>query len=316
MTTSLQRSKFPIVAAALALASLASAQEPPERLAFSRSDQGGYTFDTGVLRGTLCPNDKPQGLVSVVHIPTGTKLDSSMGILSYYRIFTTNKRYGAAGWEWQGSSSRLLPDGAVRVTWSDTPDRPFELTALYRWRNPQTLDLETTVRAVRNLDKFEVFVASYFDAAFPSPFVYVGENPDNQDQPGFLAAKKSNGNWQMFPREAPVISMIRDGRWKIEPHPVEWAIMPYLAAPIGLRRDTTHGLTAILMSPPTDCFAIATPCEGESHYSLYPSLLGRDIKAGETATAHTRFVIAGTASEDEVLALYKQYRTDLAGSRQ
>ncbi len=302
-----------LIAAALFFNGLATGEEARPRLAFVECDQGGYPFDTGVLRGTLCPKGKPQGLSSVTHIPTGARLDRGAGVFSFYRVFTTNKRYGTAAWDWSGSSSNLLPDGAVRVTWSETPDRPFALTALYRWKDPQTLDLETTVKAVADLGKFEVFVASYFDEAFPSPFAYVAENPESQGKPGFLAARKSGGDWQMFPRESQVVFIIRDGRWKIEPNPVDWAIRPHLAAPVALRRDATHGLIAIVMSPPADCFAIAMPYDGESHYSLYPSLLGRDIRAGETATAHIRLIITKAISDEEIVALYKRYLGDRSG---
>jgi len=299
-----------IIATASAIAGPAVSQESPRSLAFAQSDQGGYTFDTGVLRGTLCAGGKPQGLVSVVHIPTGTRLDRGAGILSYYRVFTTNKRYGTAAWDWPGASTVLLPDGAVRVSWPSAADRPFEMSALYRWKDPQTLDVETTVRAVEDLSKFETFVASYFDETFPSSFVYVSENPDAQDMPGFMAATKVRGDWQVFPRDPRTLALLNDGRWKIEPYPLTWAVMPYLRFPIGLRRNTTAGLTAVLMAPMSECFAMATPYEGENHYSLYPSLFGRDIKAGETATAHTRLIIATGVSDEQALEFYRQYRRD------
>jgi len=296
----------------LAFTPLAVGKETSRSLAFAAGDQGGFTFDTGILRGTLCPKGKPQGLSSVIHIPTGTKLDRSMGLLGHYRVFTTNKRYGTAAWDWSGSSSTLLPDGAVRTVWPTTEDRPFELAAVYRWRDPQTLDLETIVTAQKDLSQFESFVACYFDETFPTPLVYVGKNPEAQGEPGFLGAKKSAGDWQMFPRDPQAESIIRDGRWKIEPNPVNWALRPYLAAPLVLRSHITGGVTAVFMAPLTDCFAIATPHESETHYSLYASLFGRDIQAGETAKARTRLVITGEVSNEQALALYKKYMSDLA----
>lgn len=304
-----------IIVAASMIAGTALGQGSAGPLAFAKDDQGGFAFDTGVLRGTLCPGGKPQGLVSVVYVPTGTKLDRGAGILSYYRVFTTNKRYGAAAWDWPGGSGTLLSDGAVRVSWPAAADRPFELTALYRWKDPQTIDVETSVHAVQNLSKFETFVASYFDETFPSSLVFVMENPDAQGNFGFMAATKARGDWQIFPRDPSVLPILNDGRWKIEPYPLTWAVMPYLQAPIGLRRNPTAGLTAVLMAPTTECFAMATPYEGESHYSLYPSLFGRDIKAGETATAHTRLVVAKDVSNEKTLEFYRQYMTDILPPR-
>lgn len=311
MSAARMKREFDFVACVVFFCGVALGAETSPKLAFVADGKGGYTFDTGVLRGTLCPNGKLQGLTSVTHIPSGTRLDRSMGILSYYRVFTTGKRYGAGAWEWL-SAAKLLPDATVQVTSPAAADRPFDFSAAYRWKDPQTLDVETTVTAHKDLSKFESFLASYFDAAFPSPFVYVSENPEVGGKPGFLPAKKSFGDWQMFPRDAQVVPIIRDGRWQLEPNPVNWTIMPRLKSPLCLRRGAASGLAVVVMAPPEDCFAVATPCEGETHYSLYVSRFGRDIRAGETAKARTRFVLASAPSDEQVVALYQQYVSELA----
>ncbi len=287
------------------LAASASAGEGA-RLAFTPGENGEYRFDTGVLRGALQPGGKAQGLASVVHVPSGTRLDQGAGIFSYYRVLATNKRYGAMAWDWP-SASKLLPDGAVEVSRPAAPDRPFELIAVYRWAGPATLDLETTVKACEDLDDFEVFLASYFHEALPSPYVYVAADPDAEGKPGFMLAVKSRGDWQMFPRDDVVLRMIRDGRWGKEPYPVNWVVMPQMAAPLCLRRSADRSLAVVVMSPATDCFAIATPYEGETHYSLYPSLFGRDIPAGQTVRARARFAVTTETSNRDILTLYQDY---------
>jgi hypothetical protein len=294
------------IAVVVLLCGLSLAEETSPKITINPDGKDGFTFDTGVLRGTLCPGGKLQGLTSVTHIPSGTRLDRSMGILSYYRVFTTGKRYGTGGWEWPATAERLS-DTAVQVTAPATTDRPFDMAAVYRWKDPQTLDVETTVTAHQDLNKFESFLASYFDEAFPTPRVYVAESPDAQGQPGFLPARKSFGAWQMFPRDEQVVPIMQDGRWKLEPNPVDWVIMPRLAAPLCTRCGPGKGLTAILMAPPDDCFAIATPYGGEGHYSLYLSLFGRDLKTGATVKARARLVLAGSISDEQAIALYQQY---------
>jgi len=281
------------------------------KLVFTQSKDGGYEFDTGILRGRLRGAGKDLGLTSAVHLATGTKLSGEYGILSYYRVFTTNKRYGHAAWEWP-SSSKLLPDGAVQVTWPEVDGRPFEMFAIYRFRNSFTLDVETIVKAGRDLGKFEVFLASYFYETFPLPQVYVSACPETEGNPAFLTAKKSFGNWQMFPRNADVLPIIHDGRWQIQPNPVDWKIMPQMAKPIALRRGSVSTPTAILMTPPDDCFAISTPYEGEGHYSIYFSLFGRDVIAGQMAKARLRLVVTSAASDRQILDLYRQYMKDIA----
>jgi hypothetical protein len=66
------------------------------------------------------------------------------------------------------------------------------------------------------------------------------------------------------------------------------------------------------MAPPQDCFAISTPHQAEGHYSLYLSLFGRTLKAGETARARARLVIASSPSDNQILALYQAYLRALA----
>ncbi|UCC99113.1 MAG: hypothetical protein JSW66_04340 [Phycisphaerales bacterium] len=280
---------------------------------FTLNEEGEYVFDTGVLRGKLRQDDKTLGLSSVVHVPSGTRLDGAYGIFSYYRVFTTNKRYGHAAWEWP-CISKLLPDGAVQIFWPADENRPIETSATYRIAGQSAIDLETVVKAQKDLPRFEVFLASYFRETLAIPFVYVRANPESERKGAFLRAKKSFGDWQMFPATTEALPIIRDGRWRQEPNPVQWAIMPYMAAPVGIRRSATADLAVALMAPPQDCFAVSTPYEGESHYSLYLSLFGRDLKAAETAKARSRLVVAAGASNDAVLDLYRDYVKGLPDS--
>ncbi|MHC4544839.1 MAG: hypothetical protein ACYTDW_10455 [Planctomycetota bacterium] len=290
------------------------------KLAFTMKGKGEYVFDTGVLRGKLRPDGKSLGLSSLIHVPSGVRLNGGFGIFSFYRIFTTNKRYGHAAWDWP-SVSKLLPDGGVQIVWPEGKDHPFEITAVYRLTGETTVDLETTVKAQKNLRKFEVFLASYFHKSFPAPYVYTDINPETKGKPGFLQAEKSFGDWQMFPRDKKVLQIIQDGRWQKEPNPVNWIIMPYLAAPVCVRRNEAANLAAVLMTPRDDCFAIATPYRGEGHRSLYLSLFGRDVKAGETIRSRCRLVVAPKGvpkrttaiSNQQILELYQEYIKQLGG---
>jgi hypothetical protein len=271
------------------------------KFAFTSNDKSEYLFDTGMLRGKLRPDGKSLGLSSVIHVPSGIRLNGRYGIFSFYRIFTTNKRYGHAAWDWL-SVSKLLPDGGVQIVWPEGKDHPFEITAVYRLTEETTVDLDTTVKAQKDLSKFEVFLASYFHKSFPAPYVYTKSNPGKKGEFGFMSAEKSFGNWQMFPRDKNMLQIILDGRWKKEPNPVKWVIMPNLAVP-----DEAANLAAILMAPREDCFAISTPYRGEGHYSLYLSLFGRDVKAGETVRSRVRLVVAKDISDQQISELYQKY---------
>ncbi|MCL4176806.1 MAG: hypothetical protein KJ072_03540 [Verrucomicrobia bacterium] len=273
---------------------------------FQPADDGGFTFDTGVLRGKLRAGGKSVGLSEVIHVPSGTRLDRSQGLFSHYRVVTRGKRYGGGAWDWPCTAT-LRPDGAVEARFPAAEGRPIELKAVYHWYDPATLDLETTVRAVEDLPGFECFLASYFTEGFTNALAYVQPAPGANNQPGFLAAQQSAADWHMFPRDAAAVAIIQDGRWQLEPHPVTWSIRPFLARPLALRRAPAADLVAVLMAPATDCFAVATPFETEGHYSTYLSLFGRDIQAGETVRARARLVIAAGAPDSQWLRLSEEY---------
>lgn len=286
-----------------------AASEPP-RPVFTSAGKDRYVFDTGILRGEIRKDDLTLGLPSMVHVPSGTKVSGKYGVLSYYRVFTINKRYGHAAWEWPSVAS-LLPNGAVQIVWPAELNRPFELTATYRLSGQAAIDVQTVVKAQKDLPHFEVFLASYFTDTFPKSRVYVDKNPKMEGKPGFLAAERSFGDWQMFPMAEDVLPIIRDGRWEKEPNPVKWAIMPCMAAPIGVRQAAAASLAVVLMAPPEDCFAISTPYEGEGHYSTYLSLFGRDVQAGQVVKARCRLVLGENLSDDQIMSLHKEYMKDL-----
>lgn len=291
-----------------------AAERPPPApaagtLAFAPADKE-YRFDTGLWRGTLRSQGRSLGLMPVADATAGTAVTHGFGLLSHYRLLDAQTRYGHGAWDW-ASTARVLPDGAVEVAWSADAAHPFDLRAVYRWTAPHTCDVTTRVVPRQPLVRFEVFLASYF-AGFPASFVYVQACPETGGQAGLLEAKKAVAVWQMFPRDAEAVQIIGDGRWQRPPNPVDWKIMPPLAGPLAVRRDAATGLAALVMAPPDDCFAVATPFGEEGHRSLYLSLLGRDVAAGQTATARARLVLARDVSDAQAVALYQAYVQELA----
>ena len=286
-------------------------------LSFRDDGNGFFSFDTGEVKGKLRADNESQGIPTLVDIETGTELaygQGNPGILSYYRIFSANKRWGdsARGWP---KSSKLLPDGAVRIEWPSHNDHPFEMTAIYRWRSPNTLDLETIVKPDRDMQKFEVFLSSYFRNAFKS-LVYVKRTLHAPGAPFFLSADVNDlvvGTYLAFPRDRRAAQIIYDGRWEYEPHPVHFSVAKFLAYPLCMKQDARNGITILTMSRPEDCFAIETPYNMDppdgiaGHYSLYLSLFGKDIKAMQTVRAHTRLIIGRDISQQDGINLYHQF---------
>jgi hypothetical protein len=280
---------------AFALAALAHAAD----LRFHPAEGGEFRFDTGVVEGKIREGGKAKGLTQTVWKKDGTGLSRSMGLLSPYRVFTTGKRYGTGTWDWP-SEGELRPDGSLETRWAADSDRPFRMRAVYRWAAPAILDLELTVEPEAELSDFEVFLSSYFGEQFTRPLVYA-------EGGRFLAAGKSEGIWQMFPCGPEVLGMIRDGRWKIPPSPVDWAIRPALEGPLAIRLAPHGAIMGVVMARPADAYAVATPHESEGHYSLYLALFGRTLAKGTPARARARLAIVAPAGEKQALKLYRDY---------
>lgn len=287
--------------------SLATAQTP----AF-RANGNSYEFDTGSLRGMLrAPGaEKSPGLHPVIDSASGKPVSGeAFGLVAHYRLLDANARYGEAGWTW-ASTSRLLADGAVEVSWAADSEHPFDMKAIYRWSGPQALDVATTVTARKDLLRFELFLASYFEK-FPTTLVCVKRGPETGGKPGFVEVTEAQGHAQVYPRDDQAVKINKDGRWRRPPHPVDWAVRPHLAMPLAMRRAADSDLTGVLMAPKKDCFALSALGPTDFHRSLYLSLFGKDIKEGRSATARARLVVGHDISAQQAIELYKAYLKEL-----
>ena len=280
-------------------------------LTFRPAAHDTFVFDTGQLRGQLRTEQLAFGLHKLEQVATGKKLAGRHGLMNVYRVFSDGKRYGGAGWEWPSRVERL-DDGTVVVECPADDSRPFLLRGIYRWRGPTTLDLDIQVLPRRELHGFEVFLASYFDPMFSSCQTNVHALPDASGSPGFLAARKSLGDWLMFPRDQAAVKLIQDGRWQLPPNPVQWKILPEFERPLVMRREGGGETTVLLMARAKDCFAIAMPHETEGHFSVYLSLFGRDLPAGKLAVVRTRLQVIEAPSEAEAIECFRAFEKQRA----
>jgi hypothetical protein len=279
-----------------------------------------FDFDTGAVKGRLRGNGEYQGISSLVDTTTGKELTRSAGIFSYYRVLSADQRWGHSARDWP-MTAKLLADGAVQIDWSPQEDHPLEITATYRWKSPTTLDLETVVRPQQSMPRFELFLSSYFGLDFKA-FVYTRPMRLPDAKPEFIAADANplvEGSYLAFPINRRAAQMFFDRRWAPENGFVPWSLTRMLAAPIGMKRNAETGITCLLMSRPEDCFAIDVsynmdPPDGiAGHSSVYMSLFGRDLAAGESAHAHVRLVVERDITNQRAVELYEQYRQEQNG---
>lgn len=299
---------------------LVLAAAEPASLAFRPAGEGLYEFDTGLFQGRLKMDGKYQGVYPLIDVATGTDLTPPPGVFSPYRVFTTNRRYGNAARDWP-TQTRLLDSGGVEVRWPAAEEHPLEMTAVYCWTTPDTLDLEIAVKPQQPMAGFELFLSSYFAQGFRASVYLRG---DGGKPAGFVPVNRApdaSGGYVMFPKDDAASRLIRDGRWTIPPSPVDWAMPRHIAAPLALRRDESQDLTALMMCPPGDCFAVSCPWNPDSpeaggYRSLYQSLFGRDLAAGETARACCRLILRRHLSNDDAIRGYAKYAAEHADRRE
>ena len=254
------------------------------------------SFETEILKGRI-GDGRFIGPNQVVHKPSGTVISGNgranrHGLLTLYRVFTRNHRYGNAAYDWPEREISVEGD-AVMLRWPAIKDRPFALQARYSFPESDQVGLEVTVEARKKLVDFEVQVASYFDEAFPFAQVRVGEKTVSR-------SPQKLGAWHAFPRDERAIAIIGDGRWSHGPSPVaSFAMRKKFAMPYSLRSHRENGLTALLESPMDDCFAIYTAHDGEAHYSNYHALFGRTIAAGKKATAKVSLTLQDKVDDQD-----------------
>lgn len=302
-----------------ALTSAASAAQP--ELSFKAADGGVFTFDTGAVVGQLEANDKSQGIRTFKDAKTKTELaygGSNPGLLSFYRLLSVNKRWADGPRDTlrvMGKSARLLPDGAVEVRWPPRKDHPIEITATYRWKTANCLDLQTTVKPEIAVAGLEVFLSSYFNKDFRS-LVYLNSARHTSGKPAFLSPDVSSlvvGTYLAFPRDLEAAKAFYDGRWELGHSPVQWSVTRYYAAPLVIQRNQKAGITFLQMTRPPDCFAVDMPYNMEppdgvaGHRSTYFSLFGQDFKPAQSATAHTRLIVGPNISDQNALKLYNDF---------
>lgn len=277
------------------------------KLAFKEDDQGNLVFNTGVVKGSLKKDGLGAGLKPITFIESNVPINNNHGLLVPYRFLTPQKRYGFGSWEWN-RIGKLLDDGGAELRWEATPDRPFSFSSTMHWKAADTVDLTLVFTPDTDLEKFELFLGSYF-RKFTVAKVYVKDTGNGT--PGFVDTPKDKGDMQLFPKDQDVMAIIKDGRWKFPPFPNKWAFRSALAAPLGIKQQPISGVTVVIMAPPEDCFAVSMSQQEAGLGAFYLSLFGKDVKKGQSLTGHARLIFGKNITDEQALQKYQEYLKDL-----
>jgi hypothetical protein len=121
--------------------------------------------------------------------------------------------------------------------------------------------------------------------------------------------------YALFPRNEAALKTIFDGRWDLPPYPVRYAVPAYYAQPLAYRRHARSGVVALGMADPQECYAVCIPVNNPpedpdpayGYQGVYFYMFGRDLRRGETARTHVRWIVRHGMQDQEILACWDSF---------
>lgn len=283
-------------------------------------DQNGWHFETEELQGFLLPEGQRHGVKTLVHKPTGVEVvHPKYDLLNLFLLFSTNHCMGTA----RENERTISAEGdTVKVQWEATDKHKARLTALYRVREPNMIDLTVTVKSSWPYPAYEVFLSNYYPPSF-QPHVYVQGSPFAipPDRPQWIAPQVNDvfvGTGLVFARDQHTARRSVDGRWDRIGALYQWNPQRYYEKPLMFQTDPGRRVAALLMSRPEDCFAVVTGYNSSNEKDpfkdqnpLYCCLFGDDLTIGYERTVKVRLQVTELdAKMSRPLELYDAFIAD------
>lgn len=288
-----------------------------ENLVFTQGEEAGtYKFDTGIVRGIFNGEKNSQGFISLIHNATDKELAHTPGLLSFYRLLSANTRW-PTDFRDRNRTAQLTDQGALLIHWPSEEGSPVQVSAIFNWRSPDTLDLGIEMIPSIDLRDGELFLSSYLDLSMKA-YVYADATFMEPGQPAFLPGDVRGvddllyGAYLAFPRNGAAAQKLYDGRWERGLHPVHWAVTRFYKQPMLLKQDT-DGLGVLIMARPQDCFSVEMSYNREppdgiaGHSSAYLSLFGEDLHAGEPRRTTVRMKVGEKIDEVKALEWFEEF---------
>lgn len=221
-------------------------------------------------------------------------------LMNIYRVLADGKLWTIARGEpfstdWHG-------DG-VTLHWNPTSTLPAELRASYVVEEDATVTLRFRVRAVRDLERFEVSVGSYFDFAYEPYAVLSVDSQDGtrQRHPVLWKAEDQpllRGHYVHLPRDDQGSITRMDGRWNDSATGKSIAPAVYgpeYGWPVAAMASREHQVYVVQSTSREVCDGISITYSSDNpkdnirnHNATYFSLFGEDLKQGEEREATIR----------------------------
>jgi hypothetical protein len=254
----------------------------------------------------------------LVHRPTDVQIASGQtlpGLVAPYRVFGNGRRYDDVR---DRPAQAEISGDRLRIVYAADENNPFDLDSHYCWTE-DTLDACYKVDPHEDMRRFELNISSYLSGGFRA-YVSRQSNEWGEKKPRLVPVDVNpmTDVYAMFPRDESAAEMIFDGRWDLPPYPVRWTVPAWFDLPLAYRRHAKSGVTALAMGDPRECYTIGIsvndppedPDPARGYQAIYFYLFGRDLSAGEPATARVRWVVGKDLSEDEMLERWASFLSD------
>jgi glyoxylase-like metal-dependent hydrolase (beta-lactamase superfamily II) len=275
------------------------AAKPPRRLDLRANRV--YEFRAGELTGLLRPQGRFHGIEYTAGRAQVRITEPSLCMMNLEHYLCVD-RHGSMAPR-NARQHYRVEDQTVTLRFEPTPDWRLRAAVTYDLSVENRLDTWFRFDFGQDYPRFEAFVASYFHAGNPPPFL------------------RSAGEWfrpeieprehRFFPRDAQSTGLITDGRWKglelgrftagVDPRAYDFAMHVSL--------NETTGWAVLLMTDPSLCPSISANlfCHAQDF-----SLIGRDVAAGDSVTVRTRLLYVPLSSPDDAVPHYQQFLDEIA----
>ncbi|MFT5368966.1 MAG: hypothetical protein ACI8V2_003940 [Candidatus Latescibacterota bacterium] len=288
-----------------------------------------FTFDTGLLSGTLQPIGHRQGIRQLIHKPTGLSLvHPDFSLLNLYLIFATGQCIASAR---AFKRTITTKSNRVRIHCDPTNQHRANLSLTYHLVSPNVIDLHVAIRTRDDYKAYEALLSNYFDLALKPQFCTSQRDPSQSSKSIHwytpFAQHQLKNNALVFPRDAQAAQLHHDGRWSNVKSIYQWKTQNYYAHPIALQTHPEHNIAVALMTHPKTCpsfswtIGIADIHQGsygsdhlddphKARNPIYTSLFGHDLYAPQQYTAHIRLAVIQL--DPQMSNLYTAYNTFLS----
>jgi hypothetical protein len=247
--------------------------------------------------------------------PDGSGMEH-VGLLNFFRVLISG------GYLTELREEKPLvkaeKDG-VTLTWPPTIRRQANVTIRFTFSEPNIIDMDMSVETLINYPGFEILLSAYLAPGFVSG-AYVAEKefgPVVPEQIRIADQPMIHGVWPFFPRNEAGANLLTDGRHQKGRWYWRMAVGRRYGLPMAFFNKGE--VDVLVMGRPEDVYAVGVTYDGDpetdniaAHRSLYLSMFGEDLAAGEGRRTQMRMVIGKFGSDqNKHVSLYEAFLNDV-----